>query len=122
THPELLDWLARTFIERGWSLKAMHQLIVTSAVYRQTSKARPDLVERDPRNLLLARQERVRVEAEIIRDAALSASGLLDPTIGGPSVHPPQPEGVYSFTQTGKKWIADTGTNRFRRGMYTTFY
>ncbi len=86
THPELLDWLGREFIRQGWSMKAMHRLIVTSAAYRQASKARPDLAEKDPRNLLLARQERVRVEAEIVRDAALPASGLLDPTIGGPRV------------------------------------
>ena len=122
THPELLDWLARTFVERGWSMKAMHRLIVTSATYRQSSRARPDLVEKDPRNLLLARQERVRVEAEIVRDAALSASGLLDRTIGGPSVHPPQAEGVYAFTQNKKVWTADSGPNRFRRALYTTFY
>jgi len=122
THPELLDWLGREFVRSGWSFKAMHRLIVNSATYRQSSKARPDLAEKDPRNLLLARQERVRVEGEIIRDAALSASGLLDATIGGPSVHPPQPEGVYAFTQTSKKWQADTGGNRFRRALYTTFY
>lgn len=122
TNPELLDWLAREFIRQGWSLKNMHRLIVTSATYRQSSKARPDLAEKDPRNLLLARQERVRVEAEIVRDAALSASGMLDGTIGGPSVHPPQPEGVYSFTQTGKVWKADQDGNRYRRGLYTQFY
>jgi len=122
THPELLDWLGREFVRCGWSLKAMHRIIVTSATYRQSSKARPDLADKDPRNLLLARQERVRVEGEIIRDAALSASGLLDGTIGGPSVHPPQPEGVYAFTQTSKKWQADTGGNRFRRALYTMFY
>jgi hypothetical protein len=122
THPELLDWLASEFIRRGWSLKAMHRLIVTSATYRQSSHARADIAERDPRNLLLARQERLRVEGEIVRDGALSASGLLDSTIGGPSVHPPQPEGVYAFTQTGKKWEPDTGPNRFRRGLYTQFY
>jgi len=122
THPELLDWLAGEFIRSGWRMKAMHRLIVTSATYRQASLARPDLAEKDPRNLLLARQSRVRVEAEIIRDAALTASGLLDRTIGGPSVRPPQPEGVYSFTQTSKKWITDTGPNRYRRALYTMFY
>ena len=122
THPELLDWLAREFIRQGWSLKKMHRLIVTSATYRQSSNARPDLAEKDPRNLLLARQERLRVEAEIVRDTALSASGLLDPTIGGPSVHPPQPDGIYSFTQTGKAWKTETDGNRFRRGLYTQFY
>jgi hypothetical protein len=122
THPELLDWLAGEFIRQNWSLKEMHRLIVTSNSYRQSSRFRPDLKDKDPRNLLLARQERVRVEAEIVRDAALSASGLLDPTIGGPSVKPPQPDGVYAFTQTAKKWTADTGTSRNRRAMYTLFY
>ncbi len=122
THPELLDWLAGEFIRQGWSLKEMHRLIVTSNTYRQSSRSRPDLKDKDPRNLLLARQERVRVEAEIVRDAALSASGLLDPTVGGPSVKPPQPEGVYAFTQTAKKWVADAGPARNRRAMYTLFY
>jgi len=122
THPELLDWLAGEFIRRGWSLKALHRLIVTSSTYRQSSSFREDLRQRDPRNLLLARQERLRVEAEIVRDAALCASGLLDSTIGGPSVRPPQPEGVYAFTQTVKKWVADTGASRYRRGMYTLFF
>jgi len=100
----------------------MHRLIVTSATYRQASEARRDLNERDPRNLLLARQERLRVEAEIVRDAALSASGLLDPRIGGPSVRPPQPDGVYAFTQVKKNWQAATGGDRFRRALYTVFY
>ena len=122
SHPELLDWLAGEFIRRGWSMKAMHRLIVTSATYRQSSKARPDLAERDPRNLLLARQERLRVESEIVRDAALCASGLLNPQIGGPSVRPPQPDGVYSFTQVAKSWKTSEGPARFRRGMYATFY
>ncbi|HEY2343228.1 MAG TPA: DUF1553 domain-containing protein, partial [Chthoniobacteraceae bacterium] len=122
SHPELLDWLGREFMRRGWSMKAMHRLMVTSATYRQASKARPDAAEKDPRNILLARQERIRFDAEIIRDAALSASGLLDETIGGPSVRPPQPEGVYAFTQSAKKWTADTGPNRFRRALYTLFY
>lgn len=122
THPELLDWLAGEFQRQGWSLKEMHRLIVTSTTYRQSSNSRADLKDKDPRNLLLARQERVRVEAEIVRDAALSASGLLDRTIGGPSVKPPQPDGVYAFTQTAKRWTADTGPARYRRGMYTLFY
>jgi hypothetical protein len=117
-----LDWLGREFIRRGWSMKQMHRLIATSATYRQASQARPDLADLDPRNLLLARQERLRLEAEAIRDVALCASGLYDPTIGGPSVHPPQPDGVYSFTQSRKTWQADTGVNRYRRGMYTFFY
>ncbi len=127
THPELLDWLAGEFMRRGWSQKAMHRLIVTSATYRQSSDARKgdarkDLNETDPRNLLLARQERLRVEAEIVRDAALSASGLLDARIGGPGVRPPQPDGVYAFTQVKKNWTAATGGDRFRRALYTVFY
>jgi hypothetical protein len=122
THPELLDWLAGEFVRQGWSLKAMHRLIVTSATYRQSSDARKDVHEIDPRNLLLARQERLRVEAEIVRDAALSASGLLNPKIGGPSVRPPQPDGVYAFTQNRKNWMAAAGTERFRRALYTHFY
>jgi hypothetical protein len=121
-HPELLDWLAGEFIRRGWSLKAMHRLIVTSATYRQASDARKGLNEVDPRNLLLARQERFRVEAEIVRDAALSASGLLNARIGGPSVRPPQPEGIYAFTQNRKNWTTAAGTERFRRALYTQFY
>lgn len=100
----------------------MHRLIVTSATYRQSSDARKDIHEIDPRNLLLARQERLRVEAEIVRDAALSASGLLNPKIGGPSVRPPQPDGVYAFTQNRKNWTTSAGTERFRRAMYTHFY
>ncbi len=122
SHPELLDWLASHFIKDGWSIKQLLRTIVTSATYRQSSVGRADVAERDPRNLLLARQERTRVEAEIIRDAALTASGLLDPTIGGPSVFPVQPEGVYAFTQNAKKWQVSEGTGRFRRGLYTTFY
>jgi hypothetical protein len=122
THPELLDWLAAEFIRQKWSLKEMHRLIVTSNTYRQSSNFRTDLKDKDPRNLLLARQERIRFDAEIVRDAALSASGLLDRTVGGPSVKPPQPDGVYAFTQTQKKWTADTGPARNRRGMYTLFF
>ncbi len=122
THPELLDWLARAFIRSGWSMKSLHRLIVTSATYRQSSHARPDLEEIDPRNRLLARQTRLRLEAEIIRDAALAASGLLDRSIGGPSVRPPQPDGVYAFTQQAKKWTTSEGSDRYRRGMYTFFY
>jgi hypothetical protein len=100
----------------------MHRLIVASSTYRQASLSRPELAEKDPRNLLLARQERLRVEAEVVRDAALSASGLLDRTIGGPSVRPPQPDGVYAFTQTAKRWTPESGSARYRRGMYTLFF
>ena len=122
THPALLDWLARQFMEQGWSQKSLHRLIVTSHTYRQSSLIRPDVDTVDPLNLLLARQSRLRMDAEIIRDAALSASGALNPVIGGPGVHPPQPDGVYSFTQNRKSWQTDTGPDRFRRGMYTMFY
>ncbi|MFN4261120.1 MAG: PSD1 and planctomycete cytochrome C domain-containing protein [Gemmataceae bacterium] len=122
THPELLDWLATEFIRQKWSMKTMHRLIVTSATYRQASQHRPELEAIDARNLLLARQNRLRLEAEIVRDVALAASGLLHPAIGGPSVFPPQPDGVYAFTQVNKNWKADTGPNRYRRGMYTYFW
>jgi len=122
SHPELLDWLAREWMRQGWSLKAMHRLIVNSATYRQSSQARPDLATSDPLNRWLARQSRIRVEGEIARDLSLTASGLLTREIGGPSVRPPQPEGVYSFTQNKKSWNAATGADRFRRGMYTVFY
>ena len=122
THPELLDWLATEFQQGGWSFKQLHRLIATSAVYRQSSRARPELAERDPRNLWLARQERLRLEGEVVRDAALSASGLLDRSLGGPSVRPPQPEGVYAFTQTSKNWNTSSGGDRYRRGLYTFFY
>ena len=99
----------------------MHRLIVTSATYRQSSEARPELSEVDPGNRLLARQNRLRLEAEIIRDAALRASGLLVSTLGGPSVFPPRPEGSGQFTQVNRKWKTDEGPNRYRRGMYTFF-
>ncbi len=122
THPELLDYLGRRFIEDGWSMKNLHRLIVTSETYRRSSKARPDLADLDPRNLLLARQSRLRLDAEIIRDAALSASGLFAPIIGGPGVYPPQPDGIYAFTQSRKGWRTSTGPDRYRRGMYTFFY
>jgi mono/diheme cytochrome c family protein len=122
SHPELLDWLANEFIDRGWSMKAMHRLIVTSATYRQSSKARPDLASADPRNRLLARQNRLRLEAEGVRDAALAVSGLLVPKVGGPSVFPPQPEGVFAFTQVQREWKPSTGPDRYRRGLYTYFW
>lgn len=122
THPELLDWLAAEFMEQGWSMKKLHRLIVTSRTYRQASEERPEAVSVDPRNLLLAYQSRVRVDAEIVRDLILSSSGSLTEKIGGPSVHPPQPDGVYSFTQNKKEWREDKGRDRYRRTMYTMFY
>jgi mono/diheme cytochrome c family protein len=122
THPELLDWLATEFVARGWSLKAMHRLIVTSATYRQTSNVRRDLASSDPNNRLLARQSRLRLDAEVIRDAALTASGCLTRTIGGPSVFPPQPDGVMTLGQMRRSWVASTGASRYRRGLYTFFW
>ncbi|MDA1314474.1 MAG: PSD1 and planctomycete cytochrome C domain-containing protein [Acidobacteria bacterium] len=118
THPELLDWLASEFIAQGWSLKAMHRLIVTSATYRQSSAHRPDSKKLDPRNDLLSRQNRLRVESEIVRDLALSASGMLTPEIGGPSVFPAQPPD-YMIRRT---WKESEGPARYRRGMYTYFW
>ena len=106
-------------MESGWSQKAIHRLIVTSATYRQSSRWRPDLEERDPGNNLLARQSRFRVEAEIIRDAALAASGLLNPALGGPSVYPPIPSGGMQGTQVQKAWPTAFGPDRYRRGLYT---
>jgi len=121
SHPELLDWLASEFIRQQWSQKAIHRLIVTSATYRQSSKRRPETEAVDPYNKLLARQNRLRLEAEIIRDSALAASGLLTETIGGPSVYPPIPDGAMSVTQVAGKWPTETGPDRYRRGLYTFF-
>lgn len=122
THPELLDYLATQFINEQWSVKKLIKQIVLSATYQQASTARPELAKVDARNLWLARQNRFRVNAEVVRDVALAASGLLSPTVGGPSVFPPQPEGVYRFTQVDKGWKASTGAERYRRGMYTYFW
>jgi hypothetical protein len=119
THPELLDWLAVEFREAGWSVKKLHRLIVTSATYKQSSVTRPDLKDKDPQNKILARQSRLRLEAEIIRDAALSASGLLSEKVGGPGVYPPLPAEVFSFTQSKHAWPESKGEDRYRRGMYT---
>jgi hypothetical protein len=122
SHPELLDWLAREFVRQHWSMKAMHRLIVTSATYRQSSKARPELMARDPLNTLLARQNRPRLEAEIVRDVALASSGLLQRRVGGPSVRPPQPQGISELSYAGSvRWVESTGADRYRRGMYTWF-
>ncbi len=119
THPGLLDWLASEFVAREWSRKNMLRLIVSSATYRQASHQRESLADIDPRNYLLARQSRLRLEGEIVRDVALTASGVRSRRIGGPSVFPPQPEGVFEFTQDPKPWKSVEGPDRFRRGMYT---
>jgi hypothetical protein len=120
SHPELLDWLAVELIRRGWSLKAMHKLIVMSATYQQSSVVAPESAAHDPQNRLLARGPRFRVEAEMVRDLALKASGLLSEKIGGPSVYPPQPAGVSSEGAYGAlTWNTSVGEDRYRRGLYT---
>jgi hypothetical protein len=120
THPQLLDWLACELVEQEWSIKSFQRIIVNSATYRQSSRVRSDVA--DPYNRLLARQSRLRMEAETIRDAALAAGGLLSYRIGGPSVHPPQPDGVFAFTQDPKPWKPEPGDGPYRRGMYTFFW
>ena len=119
THPELLDWLAVEFMEKGWSPKMILREIVTSATYRQSSRATPALHERDPDNRLLARGPRFRVEAEMVRDLALAASGELSPKIGGPSVYPLQPEGIWNVPYSSLKWETSAGEDRYRRSLYT---
>ena len=122
SHPELLDWLACELVESGWNLKAMQRLIVTSAAYRQTSKCPPDLVARDPENRLVACGPRVRLSAEVIRDQALAAAGLLSRKKGGPSVKPPQPAfGLATAFGGGVDWETSTGEDRYRRALYTTW-
>jgi hypothetical protein len=119
SHPELLDWLATELVEQGWRMKALHKLIVTSATYRQSSAVSPELLERDPYNRLLARGSRFRMEAEMVRDVALAASGLLSRKIGGPSVFPPQPDGIWDIPYSSEKWTESSGEDRYRRGLYT---
>ena len=120
SHPELLDWLATTFAEDfGWSMKRLHRLIVTSATYRQSSVATRALVERDPKNVLLARGPRVRLEAEVIRDSMLKAAGLLSEKMYGPGVRPPQPVGVTEVAYGNPKWNPSKGEDRHRRSIYT---
>ena len=106
----------------AWDTKRLHRLLVTSATYRQSSRHRPELAESDPVNKLLARQSRLRLDAEIIRDAALAASGLLTTELGGPPVYPPQPDGVFDFTQDKKPWKTATGSDRHRKAMYTQLW
>lgn len=125
SHPELLDWLATEFIRTGWDVKAMQRLIVTSATYRQSSRMSPELLERDPENRLLARGPRYRMDAETVRDNALAVAGLLVPKIGGPSVRPYQPKGLWEEVSYGDKTFTaqvfeqDFGENLYRRSMYT---
>ena len=122
SHPELLDWLACELMDRGWSQKAIHRLIVCSATYRQASRIRPEGQAIDPDNRLLWRQARLRLDAELIRDAALAAADCSTRIVGGPSVFPPQPDGVMNLGQMRRPWQAETGPNRYRRGLYTFFW
>jgi mono/diheme cytochrome c family protein len=124
SHAELLDWLAVEFMDRGWSFKRLHHLIVTSSTYRQSSRTTPALQARDPYNRLLARGPRFRVDAEIVRDIALAASGLLEPKVGGPSTFPPAPEFLFQPpTSYGPKvWYEAKGPGRYRRALYTFRY
>jgi len=139
SHPELLDWLALSFIDdrgtnfrssalrapssalppRPWSLKQLHRAVVTSHTYRQSSADRADLRAKDPHNYLLGRQRRLRLDAEIVRDVALTASGLLSHKLGGPPVYPPIPAGAMSGGQVKRDWNVSAGEDRYRRGLYT---
>ncbi|MFN0167600.1 MAG: DUF1553 domain-containing protein [Bryobacteraceae bacterium] len=124
SHPELLDWLATEFVRSGWDVRAIERLIVSSSTYRQSSKATPALIEKDPENRLLARGSRFRLQAEMVRDNALAIGGLLDPEVGGPSVYPYQPKGVWEDVAYGDVFSAQaypvsTSHDLHRRSMYT---
>lgn len=124
SHPQLLDWLAVKFREEGWDVKAMLKYIVLSATYQQSAKVTPALLEKDPENRLLARAPRLRLSAEMIRDHVLASSGLLNRTIGGPSVKPYQPPGLWAEKTGGgggstAKYVPDTGQDLYRRSIYT---
>ena len=120
SHPELLDWLATTFVESNWNVKELQRLIVTSATYRQSSVVSPELLEKDPENRLLARATRMRLPAQMIRDQALSISGLLVENIGGPSVGPYQPDGLWDdIVERGQEYRLSTGDDLYRRSLYT---
>jgi hypothetical protein len=118
THPELLDWLAAEFVASGWDVKALQRQIVTSATYRQTAKVDAKLLERDPENRLLARGPRFRLDAEMIRDNALAVSGLLYDKLGGPSVSPYQPAGLWDEVTSGDRYVQSKGRDLYRRGLY----
>ena len=119
THPELLDWLACKFMALNWNMKTINRLIVTSATYRQSSDATPALMAKDPQNLYLAHAPRFRMEAEMIHDNALAAGGLLSAKVGGPSVYPYQPDGIWDSPYSGEQWMPSKGEDRYRRGIYT---
>ncbi len=124
SHPELLDWLAVEFMDNGWSMKRLSRTIVLSSTYRQSSRITPDLYTRDPYNRLLARGPRFRVDAEVVRDIALAASGLLNPAVGGPSVYPPAPDFLFHrpVSYSNKDWFTSEGPGRYRRALYTFRY
>ncbi len=120
SNPDLLDWLATEFVRSGWDLKALQKLIVTSATYRQSSETTPEMLQRDPENRLLARGPRYRLPAEMIRDQALSAAGLLVEKIGGPSVKPYQPEGLWKeISMQDMDYVQGHGDDLYRRSLYT---
>ena len=119
SHPELLDWLATEFMREQWSMKKIQRLMVTSATYRQNSRATPELLARDPYNKLYARGARFRVDAEAEHDIALATGGILSDKMYGPPVFPYQPEGVWDIPYSDDKWIESTGNDRYRRAIYT---
>ena len=119
SHPRLLDWLSGHFVDSGWDLKELKRQIVISATYRQSSRPRPELLERDPGNRLLYRQRSLRISGEAVRDVALAASGLLSRRMGGPSVKPPQPQSVIEEAFGSNPWEVSSGENRYRRAVYT---
>lgn len=120
SHPELLDWLASDFMDRGWDIKGLLKTLVMSHTYRQGSKATPEALQKDSRNLFLSHYPRRRLDAEQVRDQALALSGLLSPKLGGPSVYPPQPDGLWRAAFNGQRsWETSKGEDRYRRGLYT---
>ena len=121
SHPALLDWLAVEFMDRGWSMKELHRLIVSSATYRQSSRVSPEGWQRDPLNQHLGRAPRLRVEGEIVRDIALASSGLLNPALGGPGIFAPAPDFLFKppASYGPFEWVEEKGTNRYRRALYT---
>ena len=122
SHPELLDWLAADFRDNGWDVKRLMKQLVTSATYRQSSRVTQKHLKEDPDNIYLARAKRIRLPAEFIRDLALASSGLLNPEIGGPSIKPYQPDGIWEVTSSGRgalsNYVQDHGNDLYRRGMY----
>ena len=119
-YSELFDWFAVFFVESGWDVKRLVRTLVTSATYRQTSRASADAVERDPDNRLYARQARFRIDAEMVRDNALAVSGLLSAKMGGPGVHPYQPRGYWSYLNfPPREWDDAAGEDQYRRAVYT---